>query len=66
MENRTKNGMKAKYKYINEYTNENYKTFGAKIKIDEYYEIKELLDKEGITNADFIRFAYEELKKQKH
>lgn len=63
MEKRTKKGMKAKYKYINEYTNENYKTFGAKMKLDEYYEIKELLDKKGITNAEFIRFAYEELKK---
>ena len=63
MEKRSKNGIREKYKYIKKYTNERYKTFGAKIKVEEYYEIKELLNKKGITNAEFIRLAYEKLKK---
>ena len=36
MEKRSEKGMQSKLNYINEYTNENYKTFGAKIKIEEY------------------------------
>ena len=63
MEKRSEKGMKSKLNYINEYTNENYKTFGAKIKIEEYYELKDELNKKNITNAEFIRWAYEELKK---
>lgn len=62
MEKRTKKGMQAKYKYINKYTNENYKTFGAKVRLEEYDEIKELLKHKGMTNADFIRYALEKLR----
>jgi len=62
MEKRTQKGMQSKYKYINKYTNENYKTFGAKVRLEEYDEIKELLKHKGMTNADFIRYALEKLR----
>ena len=61
-QNRSPEGIKARNKYINKYTNENYKTFGAKLRIEEYDEIKELLKHKGMTNADFIRYALEKLR----
>ena len=48
--------------YLLRYTQENYVTFGAKIKKEEYAELKELLKHKGMTNADFIRYAMEKLR----
>lgn len=64
MKNKTEKVNESKYKYIKKYTNENYKTFGAKLKIEEYNEIKKALDKKNITNAEFVRWAYEEFIKE--
>ena len=48
--------------YLLRYTQENYVTFGAKVKKEEYEELKELLRTKGMTNADFIRWATEKLR----
>ena len=48
--------------YLLRYTNENYATFGAKIKKEEYTDLKVLLKNRGMTNADFIRWAMEKLR----
>ena len=48
--------------YLLRYTQENYVTFGAKIKKEEYTELKELLNNKKMTNADFIRWATEKLR----
>jgi len=48
--------------YLLRYTQENYVTFGAKIKKEEYAELKEMLKRKGMTNADFIRYAMEKLR----
>ena len=48
--------------YLMRYTQENYVTFGAKVKKEEYEEIKELLKHKNMTNADFIRYALEKLR----
>ena len=48
--------------YLLRYTQENYVTFGAKVKKEEYQEIKELLKSKGMKNADLIRFAAEKLR----
>ena len=48
--------------YLLRYTQENYVTFGAKIKKEEYTELKEMLKQKGMTNADFIRWATEKLR----
>ena len=61
MERRSQKGMKAKYDYIARYQKENYKTFSAQVKKEEYKEIKELLINKKMGNADFIRYAYEKL-----
>ena len=41
------------------------KQFVTNLKKEEYYEIKEYLDSIGMNKAEFIRWAYEELKKLK-
>lgn len=48
--------------YLSRYTQENYVTFGAKIKKEEYTDLKELLKSKGMTNADFVRWATEKLR----
>lgn len=48
--------------YLLRYTQENYVTFGAKVKKEEYTEIKDLLKRNNMSNADFIRFALEKLR----
>ena len=48
--------------YLMRYTQENYVTFGAKIKKEEYEELKELLKNKKMSNADFIRWATEKLR----
>jgi len=62
MEQRTEKGRKAKLNYIKDYTSENYITFGAKIKKDEYEDLKYLLNMRNLTNAEFIRYCYIKLK----
>lgn len=42
-----------------------YKLFTTSIKIEEYNEIMELLGSIGMNKAEFVRWAYEELKKKK-
>lgn len=39
--------------------------FMTNLKKEEYYEIKDFLDSIGLNKAQFIRWAYKELKKQK-
>lgn len=41
------------------------KQFVTNLKKEEYYQIKEYLDSINMNKAEFIRWAYEELKKQK-
>ena len=53
---------KERLDYLLRYTQENYVTFGAKIKKEEYTDLKELLKTKGMTNADFIRWAMEKLR----
>lgn len=48
--------------YLLRYTQENYVTFGAKVKKEEYTDLKELLKAKGMTNADFVRWATEKLR----
>lgn len=57
-----RNYTQAKYDYINKYSKENYITFGTKLKIEEYEELKEMLEAKGMTNADFIKWAIEKLR----
>lgn len=61
MERRTEQGMKAKYDYITRYQKENYSMFSAQLKKEEYKELKELLEKKHLGNAEFVRYAYEKL-----
>lgn len=61
MEKRSKEGMKAKYDYITRYNKENYQFFTAQLRKEEYKELKELLQKKRLGNAEFIRYAYEKL-----
>lgn len=53
---------KDRLEYLMRYTQENYVTFGAKVKKEEYEELKELLKHKGMSNADFIRYAMEQLR----
>jgi len=62
MEKRRKELSKDRLDYLLRYTQENYVTFGAKIKKEEYTDLKELLKRKGMTNADFIRYAMEKLR----
>jgi len=62
MEKRTKEGLKSKYNYISQYQKENYSMFSAQLKKEEYKELKELLKRKGMTNADFVRYAMEKLR----
>lgn len=48
--------------YIQEYNREHYKTFKVDLRIDELQELNELLKKEGLTKAAFLRKAIQELK----
>lgn len=59
MEKRSKEGMQAKYDYITQYQKENYKMFSAQLKKEEYNALKELLQIKKLSNADFVRYAYE-------
>lgn len=52
----------SKYEYIDDYKKKNYSMFSAQLKKEEYADIKELLRLKNMTNADFIRYAYEMLK----
>ena len=61
MERRSEKGLQAKYDYIARYQKENYKTFSAQIKKEEYKEIKDYLVSKKMGNAEFIRYAYEKM-----
>lgn len=50
-------------KYIQEYNKEHYKTFKVDLKVEEWNEINELLNKKGMTKAQFLREAIKQLKK---
>jgi len=62
MEKKKRNYTQSKYDYIHKYTQENYITFGTKLKIEEYEELKEMLEAKGMTNSDFIKWAIEKLR----
>jgi hypothetical protein len=57
-----RNYSESKYEYIDNYKKEKYSMFSAQLKKEEYADIKELLRIKNMTNADFIRYAYEMLK----
>lgn len=46
-------------------TKELYKKFATNLPNEEYYEIKKYLDSINMNKAEFIRWAYEELKMRK-
>lgn len=50
--------------YIQEYNKEHYKTFKVDLKKEELQELNELLKKEGLTKAQFLRDAITALKFQ--
>lgn len=62
MEKKKRNYTQAKYDFIHKYTQEHYITFGTKLKIEDYEELKILLEQKGMTNADFIKWAVEKLR----
>lgn len=53
---------KLKRPYKQEYNRIHYKTFKVDLRIDEFQELEDLLKKEGITKAAFLRKAIQELK----
>lgn len=65
MERRSKEGLQAKYDYIAEYKKENYSMFSAQLKKEEYQALKELLERKKLSNAEFVRYAYECLLSEK-
>lgn len=65
MEKRSKEGMQSKLDYISQYNKENYKFFAAQLKKEEYQDLKELLERKKLSNADFVRYAYECLLSEK-
>ena len=52
-------------KYIQEYNKAHYRAFKVDLKIEELEELERLLEKKGISKADFLRNAIEQLKKTK-
>lgn len=48
--------------YIQEYNRKHYKAFKVDLRIDELQELNDLLKKEGLTKAAFLRKAIQELK----
>ena len=50
-------------KYIQEYNKAHYRAFKVDLKIEELEELERLLEKKGISKADFLRSAIEQLKK---
>lgn len=57
-----KNYSESKYKYIDDYKKDHYSMFSAQLKKEEYNDIKELLKHKGMSNAEFIRYAAEQLR----
>lgn len=55
-------GKQNQLKYINDYNKKNYSMFSAQLKKEEYNEIKELLARKNMTNADLVRLALEKLR----
>ncbi len=51
-------------KYIKEYNKQHYKAFKVDLKKEELDELENLLNKKGITKAQFLRDAINELKKK--
>lgn len=62
----TAEGKRAKNDYIREYNKEHKRIFSARLCKDEYKEICDYLKQMKMNKAEFIRWAYEELKKQKN
>ena len=62
MEKRSKEGMQSKLDYISQYNKENYKFFTAQLKKEEYKELKELLEQNHMSNAEFVRYAFDKLR----
>lgn len=54
-----------KLNYMKEYKKEHYSQFLVSLKIDEKKELDELLGKNNMTKADFLRTAIEILKNHK-
>lgn len=61
MNNISEKALKNKYNYITRYQKENYKMFSAQLKKEEYKEVKDLLARKKLGNAEFVRYAYEKL-----
>lgn len=59
----SKKALEHKREYNRKRTKELYKTFSATLIKDEYKEICEYLKRVGMNKAEFIRWAFEELKK---
>lgn len=56
---------RSKLNYMKEYKKEHYSQFLVSLKIDEKKELDELLRKNNMTKADFLRTAIEILKNHK-
>lgn len=53
-------------KYIQDYQKEHYSIFKVKLKKEEKKELDELLNKIGLNQAQFLRNAIEQLKKENY
>ncbi len=51
-------------KYIQQYNKQHYKAFKVDLKKEEFDELEELLNKKGITKAQFLRNAIANLRKK--
>ena len=47
--------------YIQKYNKEHYKTFKVDLKKEEFYNLEELLKKNNLTKAAFLRIAIKEI-----
>lgn len=57
--------MKEKFnqkQYIRNFNKTHYKTFKVDLKLEEYEELENLLNKENMSKATFLRLAIEQLK----
>lgn len=52
-----------KIKYNIEYSKRNYKKFACDLKHEEYNNLNELLKEKNMNKAEFVRWAYNKLKK---
>ena len=60
----SKKALEHKRAYNRKRTKELYKKFGSNLTIEEYNSLCELLSEKNMNKAEFIRWAYEQLKQQ--